>query len=323
MPSVSVASTGSTGRIASMTLYDIDDLDTARAEYARLTAPSLDDHFPNARRRVRADTSTRRRMRATGTRTRAALAPAVEYHDRRTGLAVDLIGDDARALWRVMFDVDELRLDNDVIATRGERLALVLAVAVVRDGEVGTAEAAGLVVVETDGELVTRYVAFDPDDMTAALDELDARFAALGGNRRFATMRHAFDARDWDTFASVFTEDCTISDSRTAGWGLVDREVFVDYQRSVVDLADDAHLWVDHARERGNVGISTGRAFGTRAGGSWEIAFVTVGITDAEGRTKQFETLRARRHGRRSSRASTSSSPRTRPSRRRTRRGGW
>jgi hypothetical protein len=272
-----------------VTLYDIDDLDAARADYARLTAPSLDDHFPNLAARASRRLEVAANARDWDAYT-AALAPAVEYHDRRTGLAVELIGDDARAVWRAMFDVDELRLDNEVIATRGERLALVLAVAVLRDGEVGTAQSAGLGVAETDAELVTRYVAFDPDDMTAALDELDARFAALGGSPLMATMRHSFDARDWDTFASVLTEDCTISDFRTAGWGLVDREVFVDYQRSVVDLADDAHLWVDHARERGNVGISTGRALGTRDGGSWEIAFVTVGVTNDDGRTQHFET---------------------------------
>jgi DNA-binding SARP family transcriptional activator/tetratricopeptide (TPR) repeat protein len=289
MFSVSLTSTGSTGLISSVTLYDIDDLDAARADYARRTAPSLDDHFPSlaarASRRLGAAANARDWDAFTAT-----LAPLVKYHDRRMGLAVELIGDDARASWRPMFDVDELRLDNEVIATRGERLALVHAVAVFRDGETGPAEAAGLVIVETDAELVTHYVAFDPDDMTSALDELDARSATLGAFSLMATMRQSFDARDWDTFASALTEDCTIVDSRTAGWGSVDREVFVDYQRSVTDLADDAHLWIDHIRERGKVSISTGRAFGTSAGGGWEIAFVTVGVADEEGRARHFET---------------------------------
>ncbi len=289
MFSVSLASIGSTGLISSVTLYDIDDLDAARADYARRTAHSLDDHFPNLAWRALRAFNAAANPRDWDT-FRAGLEPTVEFQDRRVGLAVTLIGDEARAHWRVLFDVDEFRLEAELLATRGERLALVHESVVLRDGAAGPAEIAALGLVETDAERITRYVAFDPDDMTAALDELDARFAALGGNGRTATMRHAFDARDWDTFAALFTEDCRISDSRTAGWGQIDREVFIDYQRSVVELADDAHLWVDHAREHGNVGISTGRAFGTRAGGSWEIAFVTVGITDAEGRSKQWET---------------------------------
>ena len=145
MPSVSLASTGATGRISSLTLYDIDDLDTARAEYARLTAALARRPLPQSRLRARADAPRPRRMRATGTRSRAALAPAVEYHDRRTGLAVDLIGDDALAVWRAMFE----RRRAAARPTKSSRPAVIgsrsiLAVAVLRDGEVGTSEASGL-----------------------------------------------------------------------------------------------------------------------------------------------------------------------------------
>jgi hypothetical protein len=156
---------------------------------------------------------------------------------------------------------------------------------------VGPAESAGLNVLQVDERgVVTHHVSFDPDDIVAALDELDARFAALGGNALMATNRHSFDARDWETFASAFAETCTIADHRTAGWGLIDRAAFVDYQRSVVDLAEDAHLRVDHLRSLGNVSISTGRAFGTRAGGEWEIAFVTVGVAGPDGRATHLES---------------------------------
>jgi len=290
VPSVVLTRTAPSGRIAAMTVYALDDLDTARADYARLTAPSLDDHFPNlAWRAIRAhvDAVNTGDWNAFA----ATLAPDLEDDDRRSMVARVTRGDEARAVSRTMFALEECRLDRVLLATRGDRLALVRTTATFRDGAVGPAESTGLNVYQVDeAGFVTHHVSFDPDDMTAAFDELDARFAALGGSPFMSTMRHAFDARDWDTFASVFTEDCTIVDSRTAGWGSVDREVFVDYQRSVADLADVVHLWVAHARERGNVGISTGRAFGTRAGGNWEIAFVTVGVMDAEGRTRHFET---------------------------------
>jgi hypothetical protein len=289
MPAVSLACIGSTGRVSSVTLYDIDDLDTARADYARLTAPSLDDHLPNLAWRVCCRLTAAANARDWDAY-KAAVAHAVEYSDRRTGLAAELTGDETRALWQAMFKVDELRLNQGLVATRGDRLALIRGVAFSRDGNVDLAEAAGVSVIETDDELLVRNVTFDPEEMAAALDELDAQFTALGGNPLIATMRHAFDTRDWDTLASVFTDDCTIVDSRTAGWGAIDRDVFVAYQRSVAELSDDAHLWVDHLREHGNVSISTGRAFGTNAGGVWEIAFVTIGVTNADGRTRHFET---------------------------------
>ena len=152
------------------------------------------------------------------------------------------------------------------MATRGESLALERAFATFRDGASGPAEVTALAVVEVDErELITAEVVFEADDIDAALDELDARDAALGGNPMGATMRHAFDARDWEGLRSILTPNCTFGDYRTTGWGLIDRDAFVDYQRSVVELAPDARLWSDHTRSRGNVHIGTGRAFGTRA----------------------------------------------------------
>jgi hypothetical protein len=117
---------------------------------------------------------------------------------------------------------------------------------------------------------------------------LDAAYVAQGGPD-LSTMRRSFEARDWDAFAAEFAPDCTMADDRTAGCGDIDRDTFIDYQRSVVKLAPDARLWVDYTRRQGNLAISAGRAFGTRDGGRWEIPFVTVGRVGPDGAGTHLE----------------------------------
>src|SRR5205085_10678685 len=73
------------------------------------------------------------------------------------------------------------------------------------------------------------------------------------------------------------------------GWKVIDRDAFVDYQRRLVDVAPDVRGWADHVRTRGNVTITTGRAFGTQAGGPWEIAFVSIAVSEDDGRVRHFE----------------------------------
>ena len=87
----------------------------------------------------------------------------------------------------------------------------------------------------------------------------------------------------------MFAPECTFADYRTAGWGDVTPAQFVDYQRSIGDLAPDARIWIDHSRSDGNVHLSTGHVSGTQAGGAWEIAYVTVGLTGPDGRSTHVE----------------------------------
>lgn len=285
-------------RLVRHTAFEIGDMNGALGEldarHAELDTPMTDsplvDLFENAATRATRrgqDASNAQDLRAF----LATVSPTFTCHDRRSGVATSYVGEDALAWTQGRFDLDEFRLDRHVVATRGESLALERVVATFRDGLTGPAEVECLGVVETDSEgQVAAAVLFDADDTTAALDELDARDIARGGNPMGATLRHGFDARDWETVASVLTPDCTFGDYRTAGWGRIDRNAFVAYQRGLVELAPDAHLWTDHERSQGNVNISIGRAFGTRAGGPWEIAFATVAVTQEDHRASHIET---------------------------------
>ncbi len=289
MPYISLSQSAPDGRTTAITLFDIDDLNDARAEYDRLTKPLVVDLFENAATRAsqqQEDISNAQDWQAFV----ASVSPNFSWHDRRSGLALDCTGEEALSIVRLSFELDEFRLDLQLVATRGEALALHRATTRVRDGASGPSEIECLAVYETDanGRLAAQVI-FDAADITGALDELDTRDVAHGGNPLGATFRHAVTARDWETLRSLMTPDCTFADYRTAGWGLTTRDAFVDYQRSVGELSPDTQLWADHTRSRGNVYISAGRAFGTRTGGPWEIAYVTIGVCRTDYRTTHVE----------------------------------
>jgi DNA-binding SARP family transcriptional activator len=279
-------------RTAAHFVFDEDDLDAALDELdARYIATSTTvDLFENTA------------SRATGLHQAAlhakdwqaflaTVAPNFTYSDRRSGIATDYTGDDALAVHRAAFELDEARIDRHVLATRGDSLALYRSVTHLHDGATGPAEVEVLGITETDADgRWVRQVLFDVDDIDTALDELDARDAALGGNPLGAVMRHAIVARDWEALRAVMTPDCTFRDYRTAGWGPITPDAFVDFQRSVGEISPDTQLWTDHARSRDNVYLSIGRVFGTRAGGPWEIAFAAVAVCQADHRTTHLET---------------------------------
>jgi DNA-binding SARP family transcriptional activator/tetratricopeptide (TPR) repeat protein len=289
-----VLRTNDAGRQARSISFDADDIEGALAELDRLylevegERADLTQWFENvawrAALRMKAASDARSWQSYA-----EVLAPDVEYHDNR-GLQIHAIGDEALDLMRVQFSLDDWALDYSLLATRDDRLALIRVLVSFVDGAAGLSEVEALAVNECDdtGRIVAT-VAFDPEDVTGAHDELDRRHVALGGNPRGATLRHAVAARDWETLATVFAPDCRFADYRTAGWGVVSPAQFVDYQRAISELAPDARIWIDHSRSHGNVQLSTGHMSGTQAGGAWEIAYVSVGINGPDGRATHVE----------------------------------
>jgi tetratricopeptide (TPR) repeat protein len=289
---------GPDGRIRVSTGFDPDDLDAAYtaldARHAELTAAVPEtagdiEWFENDAWRAQlrfGEASNRRDWQAV----LDVFDPGFVYADLRPGVRLHLEGDDALDAYRSMIALDDCRCECALLATRGERLALTRVRVWFVAGEAGPAEIETASVVEcgADGRIVA-ITSVAPDDVDVALDLLDARYVAQGGPD-FAAMRRLFDARDWESFAALHAPDSTIADHRIAGWGDIDRDTFVDYQRSVVELAPDAHLWIDHTRSHGDVAISIGRAFGTQNGGPWEIAFATVGVAGPDGASQHFES---------------------------------
>jgi hypothetical protein len=165
------------GRITMLIAYNLDDLDVALAELdARADALSE----PNLAWRVaqaHADYVNTGNWDALV----ASLTPEFEDDDRRTGVGLVTRGEQARQVYRTLFALDKCRQTRELVAARGERLALVRSTVTFEDGDGGPAEVVSLNLFEVDSRgFVTRSVKFNVDDLEAASAEHDVRAAALG-----------------------------------------------------------------------------------------------------------------------------------------------
>jgi hypothetical protein len=298
---LALVESGTDGRIVSSTAFDISDLESA---YAALDARHAQlglvhgasrglEWFENdawlTSLRIR-DAAYRRDLQAI----RDANASGVVAIDHRHG-ALRWEGEEWLDASRVMLAVDEFEWEAKLIATRGDRLALMRHTVRVLDGDAGPSEVATLTIVQVDEQgLQVAAEMFEPDDLDAAFDVLDDRWVALGGPAFAPVLKRSVDARDWDAFASLFAADCTLVDHRTTSWGTVDKTTIVEYHRSIAELSGDVHFWVDHVRNRGNVYVSAAHVFGDESGGAWEIAFITVGVVQPDGRGKHIESYEIR-----------------------------
>jgi hypothetical protein len=188
------------GRMIAGTAFDANDLETAYAVLeARAAELDADAHlawFENAAWRAASalrDASNRRDWQdATNLHD-----PKFVYFDFMHGNNLRFEGAHAFAPLNVLFGIDESRQWGELLATRGDRLALMREYVWMLDGVAGPAEIETLSLVETglDGKMVTSTV-MTPDDMDKALDLLDAAYVAQGGSE-FTGMRSSFapDAR--------------------------------------------------------------------------------------------------------------------------------
>jgi class 3 adenylate cyclase/tetratricopeptide (TPR) repeat protein len=113
---------------------------------------------------------------------------------------------------------------GEAIAVRGGRLALIEAsTRVGADGEHYTTDSLLVLELDADG-LAAAAVLFDPDDVDAAIDELDHRYIAGEGAAYaevlalvFASLR-AYNARDWEALRACNDPDVVVVDRMRGGW---------------------------------------------------------------------------------------------------------
>jgi hypothetical protein len=145
--------------------------------------------------------------------------PAHEYVDRRRALRPPA---DATPLapYDTMFQLDDWELRRTLLATRGERFALVQGTCLFQDGATGPAESTGIGVMEVadDGRLL-RETAFEPDDLQEALAELDARWQAVLGATAALDARWQELQRTEDPLAIPRTP--AVRSVAKAGWTLL------------------------------------------------------------------------------------------------------
>jgi hypothetical protein len=301
---VAVVELDAEGRVSRWDTYDADPPDAALGRYEEIRSPArVAVPFENAATRA-----SDRLVALWSARDWAGLArllPArFRFHDRRRIALLEIDRDAYVASMRTLGEMVSTHIESELIATRGERLALLRRRIELAGGDVGPSELQNLTVTETDerGEPIA-LLRFDDDNLDGAFAELDARYAAgeaaaqplaLAWNRAFSG---ALARRNWDALAATLAPSFVAEDHRLAGWGTLESPArFVDVLRAMVELASDAHLRVDHERASGRLLAGHNTWVGTREGGPFEISFTTLLELDAEGRAQrldQYDSLQA------------------------------
>jgi len=285
---------GDDGLVTRTEMFDGDREAEALARFDEVTAEPLAADFENAATRVcgRAVAA----LAASDWEGFAALfAAGSRVIDRRPLMRIEMSREEYLDSYRPMVEMTPLLSEREVIATRGERLALARYRWRGMDELVGPSDIDYLLVIEADaaGNHET-VVIMDPHDLDAAYDELDERFAAGEAARYGAfwawsrTYNRAFAARDWDGLAAALPSDFVFSD--TVGfWPTVHGPApYVQGVKSLVDLASDTRLRVDHVRIRDGRALVGCTWLGTREGGAFETPEAAVLEFDREGRVHRI-----------------------------------
>ncbi|HJQ82991.1 MAG TPA: nuclear transport factor 2 family protein [Candidatus Binatia bacterium] len=284
-------------RIVRVEVFEPEDLEIARARFEELRPDPtrIAENTLTRALRSMADAFTARDWQAV----RAFTSPAFRFDDRRRRA---LVSGDVE-LWLQNLDIvrsySGLRTTQKLIATAGERIALVH---VTHTGEVdgGPFEGEFLRVSEIDAEgRLVASIHFDLDDRGAAFDEAEARFLAgeaapIGGQAPIGAMLRAFNQRRWEILAGCLARDAVIHDRRAVSvLGTLAGPEWVDSLRTLTDLAPDAAgevrcilAWNRHGR------VDVCRQFGRRDGGPFETVLVRVIVTDGE-RIERYEMFDA------------------------------
>src|SRR5262249_9645877 len=138
---------------------------------------------------------------------------------------------------------------SELLATRGDRLALTHVHPEYGAGAIGSGEMGWLEILEVDdaGDPAI-LILFDEDDLDAAHAELDQRYergeaAAYGHVTMTRAFRRALAARDWDALGTLLAPDLVVQDHRLLGWETLHGPgAYLEALRSLVELAPDVRL---------------------------------------------------------------------------------
>src|SRR5262249_18309739 len=215
--------------------------------------------------------------------------------DRRRMIRLELDRGEWLETLRFYFELRSSRFTPQLLAARGDRLALVRWRFEGSGSDIGASEIAFLELLEVDdhGGGVGAVIC-DPDDLDAAYVELDARYAAgeaAAYARTWASLRRfgrAAAARDWEQLASLFAPDYVVEDHRLLGWGtLHSLDEYLTYVHTLVDLSPDARWRLDHVLALDDWrSLAVVSAVGSRDGGPFEIPYVVVAGSGPAGRNR-------------------------------------
>jgi class 3 adenylate cyclase/ketosteroid isomerase-like protein len=294
-PLLYVGTLSSAGRLAKIEVYDCDQIEAAFARFDEIAAPgTASGPFENAATRLNSRLIAAWREGDWDTFA-AGVAPSGRFIDRRPMFRVELSHEQFVASARQLGEMESAQIHCEILATRGDRLALNRLHIEVSGGDVGVSDVIHLNVVEADEQgLNVAQVRFEPDDLEAAFAELDERYAASDESGLWRVNRDLFAAafrRDQEACLAALAPDFFVDDRRQLGFGktLDTPESFYRSQESLVELAPDTRLRVDHFATGGGAYLCQAAQVGTRDGGAYERVFVYTGRADPQGRLTHFD----------------------------------
>jgi ketosteroid isomerase-like protein len=290
-------------RTAAIDNYNVEDLDRALARFAELV--ERDDrphavatlHFENTAMRAwdRVGAAWRRQD---WERFDELLAQDFLLSERRRLVLLEL---DRRQYLdeyvRPLREMSSAQHATELIATRGDRLALTLNCLEVADADIGPSEISHLTLIEVnDRGCVTAMVRWNPEDLDAAYAELDARYDVLAAalhprvTAARIAQRRLYRDRDWVAFAATHAPDLVCHDHRLLGWGtLRGIDAWMRTQQVLVELAPDTGVRNDHFMTSEHGYLRSARILGTRDGGAFELALLRVDEVDAAGKVCRID----------------------------------
>ena len=243
-------------RVTHLEIFDEVDIDVALARFDELTGPahSLNNAASRVIKRIRALFAAR-----DWSGMRENLAETFLLEDRRRTVNGGIShGRDTTILdLRAAVDVGFTDLAEDVVALRGERLVLTRARYSGNESrpEPYFAEVLHMLEIDADQKL-TATIVFDPDDLDAALGELDARYAV----GEAAVHAHTWSATT-AAFAALNRHDVPAT---TPDYVIVDHQMhhetieasgLVEHLRASWDLTPDLFMYIEAVHRLTDLGV--------------------------------------------------------------------
>lgn len=198
------------------------------------------------------------------------------------------------ANWRASADVWMTDVRSTVLATRGERLALCRFTFASQGSlpEASQAAALGMIEIDDDNRIVASVV-FDPDDLDAAIAELDARYLtgeASNHSHTWTLVTQAFVALNQRKIPATTSDWVNIDHRRLVPIGTGD---LATYLSVAWELSSESHLYVAAVHRLGNLGVViTHVAVGTSPEGfdaEWQVIDVMTFEGDRINRCELFD----------------------------------
>ncbi|WP_422206664.1 BTAD domain-containing putative transcriptional regulator [Mycobacterium sp.] len=270
-------------RITGCEIFDEADLDAALARFDELCPPT--PQLENAARRVYERMQDLFVARDEGA-IAEILADDIYTDDRRriVGVGAQHGRDAVIAEMSAVVEVGVRNHTSEIVATRGEHLVLSRARTSGRDqhAEAFHVEALDVIEIDTDERVVARVV-FDPDDIVAALEELDARYLAGEAADR---------AHTWTLIAGLYaalnrhelparTPDFVDADHRRlASFAPGD---IVEFTSSAFDQIPDISFRIEAVHRLSNSGAVVTQALRGTSRGGFEAEWREIHLTMIEG----------------------------------------